>query len=108
SKKATQSGKISYPKSDIANRLATLANLLKMNVGIRVATVDMGGWDTHKYQGAGKEGSFGRQVSQLSEAIDTFLQDIVSTYPELAKRIHILAFSEFGRRLRENANRGTD
>ncbi len=108
SSKPIQNSKLAYPKSDIANRLATLSNLLKMDLGLSMATVDMGGWDTHKYQGAGKDGSFGRQVQQLSEGIDAFLQDIESTRPDISKRLTVLVYSEFGRRLRENANRGTD
>src|SRR5262249_37166115 len=33
-----------YPKGEIGNRLKTLAQLVRMNLGIRAATVDMGGW----------------------------------------------------------------
>jgi len=92
-----------YPKTEIGGRLKTLSQLIKINLGLRVASVDMGGWDTHKYQGAGLEGPFAKQVEQLSEAVGVFYKDV-----QTHATVRILIMTEFGRRLRENANRGTD
>jgi uncharacterized protein (DUF1501 family) len=100
-----ESGK-EYPRHELGNRLKTLAQLLKMNLGIQVATVDMGGWDTHKYQGQGKDGTFAKQVEQLSGAVHAFYEDVDSVAG--APPVTVVVMSEFGRRLRENANRGTD
>lgn len=97
-----------YPKSDLAGKLKTLAELLRMELGIRVANVDMGGWDTHKQQGAGTEGTFHNQVQQLSQAIDAFYTDLEKNSPSLLGRFTLVVMTEFGRRLKENANRGTD
>jgi uncharacterized protein (DUF1501 family) len=91
-----------YPKTDLGNRLKSLAKVLRLDLGVRVATVDMGGWDTHKYQGAGTEGTFAKQVEQLSEALGTFYSEVGRS------NLTVIIMSEFGRRLRENANRGTD
>jgi uncharacterized protein (DUF1501 family) len=87
-----------YPKAEIGNRLKSLAQLIKMNLGLRVATVDMGGWDTHK----GQEGKFSGNLSQLSEALLAFQADISG------RNTTVIVMSEFGRRLKENASRGTD
>jgi uncharacterized protein (DUF1501 family) len=93
-----------YPKGEIGNRLKTLAQLMKMGMGIKAATVDMGGWDTHKFQGKGSEGHFAQQVQQLSQAVSAF-------YGEMQKdgrEVTVLIQTEFGRRVKENANQGTD
>lgn len=97
-----------YPKTDLGNKLKTLSRLLRLELGLRVATVDMGGWDTHKYQGVGVDGSFANQVAQLSEALDTFENDLRENAPNVHARTTVVVMTEFGRRLRENANRGTD
>ena len=94
---------LEYPKTEMGNRLQVLANLIKQNLGTQVATIDMGGWDTHKYQGTGAEGTFSNLVLQLSDAVSVFYRDVGTLQPVI-----ITIQTEFGRRLRENANRGTD
>jgi uncharacterized protein (DUF1501 family) len=97
-----------YPNNDFGKKLRTLSQLLRLPLGIRVASVDMGGWDTHKFQGAGLDGAFAKQVEQLSDGLDTFEKDLSSAAPEIHQRTTVVVMTEFGRRLRENANRGTD
>jgi uncharacterized protein (DUF1501 family) len=97
-----------YPKSDLGNKLKTLSHLLRLNLGIRVASVDMGGWDTHKSQGVGLDGTFAKQVEQLSDALDAFEKDLAANASAISSRVTVVVMTEFGRRLRENANRGTD
>jgi len=100
---------IEYPKGEIGNRLKILSQLLKMGLGIQIATVDMGGWDTHKYQGVGTEGTYAKQVEQLSSALHALYSDLNDSTPNaISKKVTIVVMTEFGRRLRENANRGTD
>jgi uncharacterized protein (DUF1501 family) len=94
-----------YPKADIGNRLRTLAQLIKMDLGLTVATIDMGGWDTHKYQGDNGEGYFSNLVGQLSQALAAFHEDMSAGTP---RKVTVVVMSEFGRRLKENASRGTD
>jgi uncharacterized protein (DUF1501 family) len=91
-----------YPKADIGNRLRTLAQIVKMDLGLTVATVDMGGWDTHKYQGDNGEGYFANLLGQLSQALAAFHEDMSG------RKVTVVVMSEFGRRLKENASRGTD
>jgi uncharacterized protein (DUF1501 family) len=96
-----------YPKADIGNRLKILAQLIKMDLGVHVATVDMGGWDTHKFQGTGSDGYFANLVGQLSQSLVAFYQDL-SGAGGCSNRLTIVVMSEFGRRVKENANHGTD
>ena len=93
-----------YPKNDLGNRLKTLAQLVRMNLGIQVATVDMGGWDTHKYQNNGSDGHLAGQIDQLTQAVSVFYQEML----QISHPVTIIVQSEFGRRLKENANKGTD
>jgi uncharacterized protein (DUF1501 family) len=93
-----------YPRADIGNKLKTLAQLVKLPLGLRAAAVDMGGWDTHKYQGNGSEGYFANLLGQLSEGLSAFLTDL----GDRSKRCTVVVMSEFGRRVKENANHGTD
>jgi uncharacterized protein (DUF1501 family) len=77
-----------------------------MDLGVHIATADMGGWDTHKYQGQGTDGTFAKNVEQLSQAISAFHTDVAEG--GWSKKLTLVVMTEFGRRLRENANRGTD
>ena len=43
-----------YPDGDFGNNLQVLAQMVKLDLGLSVATVDLGGWDTHEDQGAGR------------------------------------------------------
>jgi uncharacterized protein (DUF1501 family) len=91
-----------YPRSELANRLKLVAQLSRAKVGLRAVVVDVGGWDTHRNQGRGAEGPFAQSVGQLSEALGAFVNDLAGT------RLTLAVFSEFGRRLKENASQGTD
>jgi len=94
-----------YPKGEIGYRLRTLAQIVKMDLGLKIAAVDMGGWDTHKYQGDGSEGAFANLVGQLSQSLAAFHEDMNAGAP---RKVTVVVMSEFGRRLKENASRGTD
>ncbi len=50
---------------ELGRPLKTLAQLIKMDLGLRAATVDLGGWDTHEYQ----PGRFRNQVERLSQGL---------------------------------------
>lgn len=92
-----------YPKGELGGKLQALSKLLLSKPEIEVATVDLGGWDTHRYQGSGLDGTFANLVTQLSQSLTHFYNDISSVRPVI-----ITVQTEFGRRLKENANRGTD
>ncbi len=95
-----------YPNSSLADSLGLIAGMIKENTGVRVATVDYGGWDTHNGQGDDGGGYFAQQVQELSEAISAFMGDL--SLHGLEDDVVLVVQSEFGRRVRENGNRGTD
>jgi uncharacterized protein (DUF1501 family) len=80
--------------------LRTLAQLIKMDLGVTAAAVDLGGWDTHENQ----PGRFRTCVEQLATGLGTFWNDL-SAYHD---RLLIVGVTEFGRRLRSNRSTGTD
>ncbi|HRF95469.1 MAG TPA: DUF1501 domain-containing protein, partial [Aggregatilineales bacterium] len=72
-------------------------------VGLEVACVDLGGWDTHNNQG-GAEGQQARLMTDLANGLASFHQDLGVDI----SRVSVVVMSEFGRRVAENANFGTD
>lgn len=98
-----------YGDGEIGRKLSTLAQLAKMPIGLKAAALDMGGWDTHRYQGA-SDGRMAKLLGQLSQALAAFLLDLQGRGGEtdLSRRATVLVMSEFGRRVKENANHGTD
>ncbi len=94
-----------YPSTQLADKLKTVAQLYKSNVDLEVAYVPTGGWDTHIGQGTGTTGVFADLVSELSDAIKAFYDDMAANY---AGKFTIVVQSEFGRRSYENDSNGTD
>jgi uncharacterized protein (DUF1501 family) len=92
-----------YPRGKLGESLKQIAQLIKADVGLEVAFADMGGWDTHAYQG--------NEKGQLALRLTEFSQSLAALYRDLGDRMEdvvILTMSEFGRTVRENGNRGTD
>jgi uncharacterized protein (DUF1501 family) len=90
-----------YPEENaLSQPLMTVAQSMKLGLGLRVATVDMPGWDTHVRQ----SGPFADQVGQVSDALMAFWRDL----GPLQQDTSVVVMSEFGRRLRANASGGTD
>lgn len=97
--------------STFGTQLRNIAQLIKRDVGLRIATVDLGGWDTHNGQGnpGGGYDYFGNQVQGLSEALNAFYTDLATdANANYMQRVSIVVASEFGRRVLENASGGTD
>jgi uncharacterized protein (DUF1501 family) len=96
--------KAKYPTEDDSNELSqnlqALAQMIKMDMGVQIATVDFGGWDTHENQNY----HFPRRVEALTQAIGAFYNDLSNYH----NRLNILVMSEFGRRLKSNKSNGTD
>lgn len=95
-----------YPNTSLSDDLGLIAGMIKMNVGLQVATVDFGGWDTHNGQGDNGGGGYATQVGILSDAIAAFMQDLATH--GLDNDVVLTVQSDFGRRVSENGNRGTD
>ncbi len=91
-----------YGKNEFGDRIKSLAQLIKSPFEFCGATVDMGGWDTHKNQGATGEGKLAENFDQLTGALSALITDAAP------RPLRIVVMTEFGRRLKENANRGTD
>jgi uncharacterized protein (DUF1501 family) len=90
-----------YDNTGEAGRaLQAVARLAKMEVGLSVAAVDVGGWDTHE----GQPGRFNTLAGQLSRGLAAFWGDI----PALQARTTVVVMTEFGRRFRANRSNGTD
>lgn len=96
----------SWPTTTVARQLWTVAQSIRFNLGLRYATVDVGGWDTHDGQGNGGGGYFRDRVGELSQALAAFYAELSGT-GEMA-RVTVVVQSEFGRRVRENGSGGTD
>ena len=92
-----------YPESDFAMALRQSAALIRADVGLEAACIDLGGWDTHVNQG-GVEGAQAGLMADLASGLAAFYQDMG---PEM-NGMTVVVMSEFGRRLVENANAGTD
>jgi uncharacterized protein (DUF1501 family) len=92
---------VAYPEdTDLSYPLRTVAQAIKSDLGLRIATVDYGGWDTH----AAQEGTFTALTSGLSRALMAFWRDLGPRQQDVA----VVVQSEFGRRLLANASQGTD
>jgi uncharacterized protein (DUF1501 family) len=91
-----------YPETPLAGQLRQAAEIINADLGVRVLFASQDGYDTHAEQG----GAHAELLGQLSESLGAFSRDL----KELKKddRVVVLAFSEFGRRVDENASRGTD
>jgi uncharacterized protein (DUF1501 family) len=92
-----------YPETEFGLGLKQIAMLIKANVGLEVAAIDLGGWDTHFAQG-GSEGYMATLMRELADGLAAFHADTA----DQADRLSVVAMSEFGRRVQENGSLGTD
>lgn len=92
-----------YPNSKLGNALKQIAQLIKMDVGLEVAFAETGGWDTHYNQGT-VQGTFARNVNDLSKSIVAFWTDLDAFHDEVA----VMTMTEFGRTVKQNGSNGTD
>jgi uncharacterized protein (DUF1501 family) len=93
-----------YPKDSFGDSLKLVAQMVKLDLGLRVSTVDFGGWDTHDYQGNEGTGYFADRVGVLARGLHAFMSDLDT----FEKRLTVVVMSEFGRRLGVNSSSGTD
>jgi uncharacterized protein (DUF1501 family) len=92
-----------YPDHSFGESLMLVAQTIKLDLGLRVATLDFGGWDTHEHEGV-IGGYFDKQVDVLARGLNAFYNDLAS----YQSRLTVVVMSEFGRRLGENTGGGTD
>lgn len=94
-----------YNDDDFGRQLKTVAQMIKLDAGLRVATVDFGGWDTHEYQNDRDGGYMADLLNSLATGLANFYLDLDSGYTE---KLSVVVVSEFGRRLVQNESYGTD
>lgn len=91
-----------YDGSNLARKLASVAQLIKIGFGPRVYYIELAGFDTHSQQVEAHAALLG----ELGRALQAFHQDL-SDHGQ-GERVLSFCFSEFGRRVKENGSRGTD
>jgi uncharacterized protein (DUF1501 family) len=94
----------SYPSGDVGPSLSSVAQLIKANVGLRVAAVDCGNWDMHVDLGGPTGGWMHDNLTELGGALAAFATDLGSAMSNVV----VVTLSEFGRRVEENGSGGVD
>lgn len=92
-----------YPEDDFGRGLREIARLVKAEVGLEAACIDLGGWDTHFFQGAAT-GLQAEQIVLLARGLAAFDADLKRE----RDRVTVIVMTEFGRRVYENGSLGTD
>jgi|CXWL01.1.fsa_nt_gi uncharacterized protein (DUF1501 family) len=93
-----------YPDDDFGLAMKSVAALIKAGVGLEVAAIDLGGWDTHDEQQP-FDGNMFFLMDSLSRALAAFHVDLFS---DDLTNVVVVAQSEFGRNAFENASGGCD
>jgi len=93
---------VPYPQGRLAASLSMIARMIAGGLPTRVYYVSQGGFDTH----AGQVNAHERLMGELNDALSAFATDLKQQGN--FDRVLLITFSEFGRRLVENANGGTD
>jgi len=93
---------VTYPDSSFASGLSVLAEVIVGNLGMRVGHITLGGFDTHS-----------NQLAEHTALMETLDAGLTAFYRDLAAHgraddVLVLTWSEFGRRVQQNANGGTD
>jgi uncharacterized protein (DUF1501 family) len=94
--------KATYPSSQLGNSLKLVAKLIGGGLPTRIFYVSQGGYDTHTNQ----TGAHERLLKDLGDAVKAFIADMKAQ--DNLSRVLVMTFSEFGRRVAENASGGTD
>ncbi len=94
--------KVSYPKNDLGNSFKTIASLIMSDINTKVYYVSVGSFDTHV-------GQLNRQADlfkNINASISAFVKDLKQN--NRFEDVLLMTFSEFGRRVAQNASNGTD
>jgi uncharacterized protein (DUF1501 family) len=91
-----------YPDTGLARRLRLVAQLIQAGLSTSIYYVQLEGFDTHVRQ----LDEHAALLREMGGAVSAFFEDLRQS--KEAGRVLVLAFSEFGRRLTENASHGTD
>ena len=91
-----------YPNTELGRNLHTIASLIFSDINTRVYYLSLGSFDTHVNQAAQQE----RLFTELNDALVAFVADLKANHR--FEDTLLLTFSEFGRRVAQNASGGTD
>jgi len=91
-----------YPNNGFGKQLKTTAQFINSHIDTRVFYTSLNGFDTHVNQLNVQK----RLLSNYAESMSVFVDDLKAN--NTFKDTLILTFSEFGRRVKQNANVGTD
>ncbi len=91
-----------YPRGSFGDGLKTVAALIAAGMPTRVYYVTLGGFDTH----ADERGRHDGLMKQLDDGLGAFWTDLRAQKND--DRVMLMTFSEFGRRVEQNASGGTD
>jgi uncharacterized protein (DUF1501 family) len=93
---------VTYPSDPFAQQLSLAARIIGSNVGTRIVFVTIGSFDTHANQRIQQD----RLLGYLSGGLHAFYADLAAH--GLDRNVLAMTFSEFGRRVTQNASNGTD
>lgn len=93
---------VQYPSSPLAQQLSMIGAMIRAGLKTRVYYASIGSFDTH----ANQPNSHARLLGQFSDAVRAFQKDLTAQGND--GRVVTMAFSEFGRRVGQNASNGTD
>ena len=93
---------VTYPTDDFGTRMKLAAQITTSSMKPRIVYVQIGGFDTH----AAQKDTQSTLLTSLSDGITAFYNDMSSK--GRANDTAMVTFTEFGRRLKENGNKGTD
>jgi uncharacterized protein (DUF1501 family) len=91
-----------YPATELGRDLKTIASLIFSDINTKVYYVSLGSFDTHVNQ----EGQQKRLFTELNDAVKAFTADLKNN--NRFNDVLMMTFSEFGRRVAQNASGGTD
>ncbi|MFN9719768.1 MAG: DUF1501 domain-containing protein [Planctomycetota bacterium] len=95
-------GSVTYPSTQLGSQLKTVAQLIASGLTTSVYYLQLSGFDTHSQQPDAHAGL----LRHLGNATKAFLDDMDEL--QQSDRVVVMAFSEFGRRVQQNASDGTD
>ncbi|TWU15988.1 DUF1501 domain-containing protein [Allorhodopirellula heiligendammensis] len=93
---------VKYPETELGNKLRVVAQLIDAGLTTRIYYVQHDGFDTHAQQAQ----SHSILLRQWSDAVSALIRDLNNH--DHGERVCVMTFSEFGRRVAENASEGTD
>jgi len=93
---------VPFPSSRLGQNFAMVSRLIAGGMPTRIYYLSLGGFDTHTQQAGAHE----RLLKEMGDAVSAFLADL-KAQGNLG-RVTLMTFSEFGRRVKENASGGTD